>query len=338
MLKKSWLLFVICLVVLHSQAQDQHFSQFFNSPQNINPALSGLFDGDLRIVANHKNQWRTLPVPYRTYAISADGKLPLGLTNDYVCTGIIFTNDKAGDGSYTTNQAGISLAYLKKLNKDSSSFLSLGIQPSLVSKNLNLSKLSFDNQFSDGTYNSAIANGENFNRTKLQFLDFCAGLSFYQKINQHSNATLGFSYAHFLAQNTSFFSDKSAVINPKFVAHASFVFNLSESFDLIPVILFEEQNKAKEIVAGSQARFIFENRSDKTRAFSLGAFMRLKDAFIVNAQLDYNHYRFGLSYDITTSALKNANNRLGGIELSIVYIMKRFIKVNQAKVICPVFL
>lgn len=338
MLKKSLLLIVFCFVVLQSQAQDQHFSQFFNSPQNLNPALSGVFNGDLRIAANHKNQWRTLPVPYRTYSISADGKLPLGLKNDYVCVGILFNNDKSGDGAYTTNQAGISLAYLKKLNKDSSSFLSFGIQPSLVSKNINLSKLSFDNQFSDGAYNSAIASGENFNRTNLQFLDVSAGISFHQKINQRSNATLGFSYAHFLSQNTSFFSDKSTVLNPKIIAHATFVFNLTESFDLIPVVLYESQNKAKEIVAGTQARFIFENKSDKTRAFSLGAFMRLKDAFIVNAQLDYNHYRFGLSYDITTSALKNANNRLGGIELSIVYIMKRFIKVNQAKVICPVFL
>ncbi|MBK9479474.1 MAG: PorP/SprF family type IX secretion system membrane protein [Bacteroidetes bacterium] len=169
MLKKSLQVIVLCLVVLHSQAQDQHFSQFFNSPQNLNPALSGVFNGDLRIAANHKNQWRTLPVPYRTYSISADGKLPLGLKNDYVCAGILFNNDKSGDGSFITNQAGISLAYLKKLNKDSSSFLSFGIQPSLISRSINLSKLSFDNQFSDGAYNSAITNGENFSRTNFQF-------------------------------------------------------------------------------------------------------------------------------------------------------------------------
>jgi hypothetical protein len=108
--------------------------------------------------------------------------------------------------------------------------------------------------------------------------------------------------------------------------------------EFIPVALYQTQNKNKEIVAGALARFIFQNSVDKKRAFSLGAFVRLKDAFIVDAQLDYNRYRFGLSYDINTSSLKRASNGLGGFELSLIYIMKRFVRVRSNKVICPVFL
>lgn len=337
MLKKT-ILPLLLLLIARVHAQDIHFSQFYNSPQNLNPALSGCFDGDYRIAANHKNQWRTVPVAYKTYSISADAKLPLGLKKDIIGAGIILNNDKSGDAAYITNQLGLSLSYIKRLNADSTSFLSVGIQPNLVAKSFNLSKLTFDNQFSDGTYNANIGSNENFTTQKVNYFDLTAGINFLQKIGKHSSANFGLSYAHFKKQNTSFYSDKSVVTNPKYTAHASIVLGLSDNFELIPVALYQTQNKNKEIVTGALARFIFESKPDKLRAFSLGAFMRLKDAFIVDAQLDYNHFKFGLSYDITTSDFKKASKGLGGFELSLVYVMKRFIKVHSNKVICPVFL
>lgn len=321
-----------------AKGQDIHFSQFFNAPQNINPALAGQFSGDYRVIANHKNQWRTIPVPYQTNVISADAKLPLKLKKDIIGAGILLVNDKSGDGAFITNQLGISLAYLKKLNADSTSFLSLGVQPSLVSKSFNLSKLTFDNQFSDGTYNAAIASGENFSATKIQYFDLAAGLSFLQKFGTHSSAQMGFSYAHFQKQNISFFADKPSLTQPKYLAHASFVLGVNEGFEFIPMVLFQQQNKNREIVAGALARFIFDNKADRLRAFSLGGFMRLKDAFVVDAQLDYNQFRFGMSYDVNFSSLKKASNGLGGFEFSLIYIVKRFVRVNASKIICPVFL
>jgi type IX secretion system PorP/SprF family membrane protein len=335
---KKFLLLVILLITTKVNSQDIHFSQFYNSPQNTNPALAGSFDGDLRIAANHKNQWRTIPVPFRTYSVSADGKLPFNLKKDFVCAGLLLNNDKSGDGAFITNQIGLSLAYLKKLNTDSTAFLSFGIQPSFVSKSFNLSKLSFDNQFSDGNYNSGIPNNENFSQTKVNYFDLAAGINYLHKFGEHSSASIGFSYSHFQKQNISFLSDKSVVTNPKYIAQASFVLGLKDNFELIPVGLYQFQNQNREIVAGALARFIFEKRPDKLRAFSLGAFLRYQDAFIVDAQLDYNRFRFGLSYDINISGLRAASKRLGGFELSLIYIMKRFVRVRSNKIICPVFL
>lgn len=331
-------LFLFLLLTTFAKGQDIHFSQFFNAPQNSNPALTGLFNGDYRLVANHKNQWRTIPVPYRTNAISADVKLPLKLKKDIIGAGILLVNDKAGDGAFISNQLGLSLSYIKKLNADSTSFLSIGVQPALVSKSFNLSKLSFDNQFSDGTYNSNIASGENFSATKIQYFDLAAGLNFLQKFGTHSSAQLGFSYAHFQKQNISFLNDKSSVTHPKYLAHATFVLGVNDGLELIPMGLFEQQNKNREIVAGALARFIFENKPDRIRAFSIGGLMRLKDAFVVDAQIDYNQFRLGMSYDVNFSNLKKASNGLGGFEFSLIYIVKRFVRVNASKVICPVFL
>jgi hypothetical protein len=51
------------------KAQDIHFSQFSFSPANLNPAYTALFDGDVRFVANYRNQWFTVPVNYNTVSL-----------------------------------------------------------------------------------------------------------------------------------------------------------------------------------------------------------------------------------------------------------------------------
>ena len=55
------------LFVLALSAQDIHFSQFGNSPINLNPGLTGAFGGDMRFVANYRNQWRVDPTPLVPY-------------------------------------------------------------------------------------------------------------------------------------------------------------------------------------------------------------------------------------------------------------------------------
>jgi len=42
------------LLIINCFGQDIHLSQFNASPQNLNPAQTGLFDGDWRFVGNHK--------------------------------------------------------------------------------------------------------------------------------------------------------------------------------------------------------------------------------------------------------------------------------------------
>lgn len=337
MLKKL-LTYLICCVGLQLNAQDLHFSQFYNSPQLINPASVGVFNGDFRVVGNHKNQWRTVPVAYRTYAVAADARIPLKLKKDIFAAGIFLCNDKAGDGSFYNNQLGLTLGFTKRLNKDSTSFLSIGFQPALTTKGFNPSSLTSNNQFIDGNFDASISSNENYSRNKIQYLNLAAGINFLQKIGKNSSFTIGLMYAHLGKNNLSFFADNSVTSTPRYTINSTLTLGVSDRFELIPIGLYQFQNKNKELVIGSLARFIFEKRADKSRAFSIGAMQRLKDAFIVAAQLDYNRFRFGLSYDFTTSSFKNATNRLGGVELSLVYILKRFVKIKSYKVICPTFL
>ncbi|MFN7015385.1 MAG: type IX secretion system membrane protein PorP/SprF, partial [Bacteroidia bacterium] len=44
------------------QSQDIHFSQFLASPLTLSPGTTGHFNGDYRIAANHRTQWRSVTI------------------------------------------------------------------------------------------------------------------------------------------------------------------------------------------------------------------------------------------------------------------------------------
>ncbi|MEO9210409.1 MAG: type IX secretion system membrane protein PorP/SprF, partial [Ginsengibacter sp.] len=68
----SIFIFLFLFLSFQLKAQDPHFSQFFASPLTLNPALTGKFDGDLRVAGNYRNQWPTLDNYYRTFSVSVD--------------------------------------------------------------------------------------------------------------------------------------------------------------------------------------------------------------------------------------------------------------------------
>ncbi|MEY4904396.1 MAG: hypothetical protein RLZZ292_2211, partial [Bacteroidota bacterium] len=76
-------LFTLCLALLGTiaaNAQDIHFSQFYQSPLNLNPALTGVMNCNQRLTANFRNQWAAIlrGNAYNTYSASYDQRVPVG--------------------------------------------------------------------------------------------------------------------------------------------------------------------------------------------------------------------------------------------------------------------
>src|SRR5580692_5142138 len=114
------LAFLTCLAALPARAQDPGFSQFFASPLTLNPALTGKFNGVLRVAGNYRNQWPAISNAFITSTVSVDApiltnKLPV---NDTWGLGILAMNDKTADGILTSNYLGISTAYHLALDED----------------------------------------------------------------------------------------------------------------------------------------------------------------------------------------------------------------------------
>src|SRR5258706_13524481 len=74
-MRQTALLIFLLIVIGSAKAQDPNFSQFFSSPLNINPALTGKIDADWRVISNFRDQWIGPSSPYVTGTISYDRKL-----------------------------------------------------------------------------------------------------------------------------------------------------------------------------------------------------------------------------------------------------------------------
>jgi len=72
-----WLVLLIVLVQsFTSFAQDHLYSQFFNSPLYLNPALTGQFKADLRMNLIYRNQWTAVPGTLSYVSGSIDMNIP----------------------------------------------------------------------------------------------------------------------------------------------------------------------------------------------------------------------------------------------------------------------
>src|SRR5829696_624925 len=109
------------------QAQDLHFSQFFNSPLSTNPANTGFIpDGDYRLGVNFRDQWSSImSVPYKT--MSAFGDVQIMKNRDqtgWIGVGGLILRDVAGSGNLTSTKLYGSVAYHQMMGY--SSLLSMG--------------------------------------------------------------------------------------------------------------------------------------------------------------------------------------------------------------------
>jgi len=95
-------LFLALSFQLH--AQDIHYSQFGRSPLNINPALTGLFKGDIRFIGNYRSQWNKIPVNYMTFSGGVDQKfINSSMKNSLFSAALYLNHDEAGDLKLSKN-------------------------------------------------------------------------------------------------------------------------------------------------------------------------------------------------------------------------------------------
>lgn len=319
-------------------AQDIHLSQFNSCPQNLNPAQAGIFDGDWRFVGNYRSQWSVIPVPYKTFSLSSDTRLKSNMKNAVPALGVIFNTDKAGDSKFGTTQILMSASIIKKLNKDSTHFISIGIQPGISTKSFNANALTFDSQYDGDKYNSALNSGENYSNMRITYFDIGGGLVYLWKKNQRTQLNMGISAFHLNKPKQSFYDDKSIKLDTKTTISGLLQFPVAAKLDVIPTFLYQKQGKFNETVLGAFGKYYLQPIDGMITAVSLGGFYRAKDAFILVANMDYRSFIVGVSYDVNTSKLIAATNNRGGFEISIIYIIKKPIIFVAKKRVCPIYM
>jgi type IX secretion system PorP/SprF family membrane protein len=177
------------LLLCHKKigAQDIGFSQFYDQPLLRNPALAGIFNGDVRFTASYRNQWQTVTIPYRTFGLSSEVKFPMQIMNaDVTGTfGLELFRDTAGTSEFSTTQ--MLPAFNLSVRTGENAFLSAGFMAGLMQQRFDPTKLILNDQFianSDGSFSVLPYTSQVFNNTSVDYFDLSAGISYKASLNE----------------------------------------------------------------------------------------------------------------------------------------------------------
>jgi type IX secretion system PorP/SprF family membrane protein len=311
--------FLLLMFHYAAHSQDIHFSMFYASPLNLNPALTGVTDGSYRVSGIYRNQWRSITTPFVTYSASYDMKLlQTKLPNDIFGVGGTFVGDRSGNGKLTMNSGMVSASYHKGLDKNHRHFLGLGIQMGYTNKSLQWQQLAFPTQFNGSDFDLSQSNGEQNIPNNFGYFDMQAGFLHQSTFNDVISMMTGLSVYHLVPPKQSFLGDKTVKLPMRYTAHMGFRIRPMKNFYITPNFIFQHQAKAMEINFGTA--FEYHLPAGKSTAIvSLGGWYRLKDAAIVTAAVEYYRVRAMFAYDVNTSTLNSSTRGRGGFEVAVIY-------------------
>jgi type IX secretion system PorP/SprF family membrane protein len=332
---KALMLVFVVLSAINAQAQDAQFSQFFNAPVRLNPAMTGLFNGSYRVGANYRDQWSSIigsSNAFRTYGAAADMNFFI-MKADVAGLGLQVVRDEAGAGQFTNTTAVLSGSYVKQLSgrrrgwKQAEHYLSGGLQIGMGQNTISSGKYQFSRQYDPQSgFSENNASGENFATDSKTYIDLNAGLMWYALFNEHLSLYAGGSANHINQPNIGFFS-RAEPLYMRYSANVGGEIPVSREISLLPGALFWKQGPAMQTELGLNVRY--SNRDWREFVLKAGVWDRLpgskdapisQDALILFAGVDYERLSIGFSYDLNMSNLRAVSNARGAYELSIMYI------------------
>jgi type IX secretion system PorP/SprF family membrane protein len=345
---KNILIIAVLIIILPqiAAAQDPRFSQFYNSPWSLNPALTGVYNGGHRVVVNYRDQWNSFlaPVPFRTYAASYDMRKNVN-RDDYIAFGLGLMHDEAGTSVFNQNRGNLGMSFIKQLSggrNTADHYLTAGAQFGAGQNSIDANRLWFSNQFDNGTEtpNTAISSGEpNIEANTNIYLDFNAGLSWYVLFDNEGFIYAGGAMNHINRPNISFLNNSKERLYARWVGHAGGLVPMTDNFGLMPALQLMKQGSAFETDLAMNVRYTNHDRNELGLRAGLAARLnnRLQkgihfEALTVLAMVEIQRWTVGISYDVTTSTLTRANNSRGAFEVSAIYIHPEH---RRSKVKCP---
>lgn len=321
-------------------AQDINFSQFYEMPLLRNPALAGIFNGDLRLTAAYRSQWQSVTTPYETQALGAELKFGLSQNSyDFLTLGLQITNDQAGDSKFSKTQFLPVINLHKSVGGEKDSYISAGVMAGGVQQRFDPTKLQFDDQFVNGAFSATNPTQQTFSNTGFTYWDVSAGVSFSSVGPNDIAYYFGVGLFHITKPKIGFTSTTDIKLNRKWVVN----FGLSvPTGDADKFILYGDvftQGGNRQMQGGFMYNHDLAQYEDED-VFSIGAgaFYRWQDAVIPVVKLNYYQFGLGISYDVNVSKLKAASQLRGGLEATLSYkTYLNILNTSLNKVKCPSF-
>lgn len=324
---------MLCMV---AYSQDPNFSQFFSSPLNINPALTGNINGDWRIVSNFRDQWIGPASPYVTGTVSYDRKIlqhkvPGVPENNIIGVGGMFMYDYAMSGIVKSTYASANLSYSIKLAEGgiSTHRLTAGFGSIYGYRYVDFSRLDFEEQFTGYGFNTNLPTGEIALSNMKPYFSVSSGLTYSVK-SERSNFDIGAAGFHLNNPKQTFLQDEQQRLPVRQVLHGNFEAIINDRLILNTNAIYQNQKRAKYFsVGGGLGYNLAEQQSVILNA---GVWYWSRNAIVPYFGIAYKEMQFGFSYDATISKLRQAKRKPNTFEFSLIL---RGVKDPSGIIPCP---
>ena len=313
----------LVFVVSSLTAQDIHFSQFYNSPLVLNPANTGVFYGEQRIRAMHRNQWSNI-VPWETVSASYDRKFIPRFCQDvgsFFSGGILLNYDRSSDISDLT-MANINLTGSYTAQLDSNQYLTFGTLLGVATRGFAGNNLTWDSQWDDSTFdfNRGLTSGENFDAEKVSYFETGVGINYRWQKSSRTKVDIGAGMYHFVEPGVGYYDITNIKLARRYTLTAVGQFETCENMDLQGFAMMQVQGRYQETVVGVLKKIYLDQQPGRHLELHLGIGHRFEVAWFPILAVQYNNFYGSISYDMdATNIHARKGVRPNTIELHFGY-------------------
>ena len=324
-----WVMGLFLLMIKPLSAQDPHFSQYYNNPLYLNPAMAGL-DDDVYFGLNYRSQWKSLDLPFEIAQLSMVYPLMergsqfkhrggLGLT--------AYRENAGENNNFTITSVTVAAAYNLYLKEDGSQMISVGLQGGMVNKRINFNNLRWGSQYNSFIgFDSNITPSLDLDNEATTYPVIHAGAVWFfdpsrKRFRSGLSGFVGVAVSNINEPDESLLGDpdNQSPLPRLYKVHGGLNFNLSRNFVISPNILYMSQHQRNQLNTGLYFTYQVKSRFNQQLKLQLGTWYRLEDAFIISLGLLSKNLGIGISYDFNTSTLRGFTNGQGALEASISY-------------------
>ncbi len=313
---KLFIILITCCFYSKLSAQDPVFTQYFLIPETLNPGFSGFMETTYTGII-HREQWPDLDLKIDTdYAF-------VNTWNESMNSGfgVSVLNQRENVTNYNFSQVNANYAYRVRISDDWT------FRPA-IEAGFGLKSFAFQNLLLEDQINikTGIINTSSIDpillNDKVSFFDISAGMVFNTE-----NMWIGLSMKHLNKPNIAFSSNGNVPLATFFSLSTGYEFLLADYIDvqffpyatkMFVTSNYMQQGRYNRLDIGTSILFekMFFGATAVTNPSKNGYNSQLLTSVNLFTGLQYDHLRFGLSYDLNTAKI----GKTGGIyELSLTY-------------------
>jgi type IX secretion system PorP/SprF family membrane protein len=321
---KTYIIIVFITVMFFTSnsgmSQSIHFSQAYSSHLTLNPANTGRYNGDWRVVMMHRMQGNNISDDYNTSYISVEH--PIYFKEEKFDIGAYYSRDNSAGSTLPTDKINIAFANSIMLNRKTR--IHAGVQIAYILKQINWNGVTLPDQYNrdTGGFDPSLPTSESFENSSTSYPDMGFGLLYVTQISK-GIINGGYSLQQINRPKESFFNE-DYTLPLKHVIHAKADIDLSPSVFTIPTFIYVQTGESKISLTGINIGYNLNEWMGSYNNFLAGLHIRNiadvnSQSLIFSAGGTWQSWSFMLSYDANISGLSTSNFMSSGLELGVTF-------------------